>query len=215
MFNKIKKGSKKFDKWVEKKLKAKMQKLRVKMIDETMSDFQEEHPHLPVANLRESLEEEFERVFAIAYKSIVVYGVQRANLVLLFTALVGTLVVVLTHGVAIAFLAPCIGACAAWIASVATIPKGYETRLEGGLDSVIVKYVASCAKNNSSTYINNVLVQSSPPLIRFRSKETCLNEPNINPSSNAPKEILEEKLSDAECSNIEDEPNIVRWHMDS
>ena len=98
-----------------------------------------------LAALREKLEYEMTRVYAIADESIVRERIQRARYTFWISAAIGTGVILafatfpVTTSLA-PFFSPLIGAFTAWAITIGTIPIGYNTRVQGAMDSAIAMF---------------------------------------------------------------------------
>lgn len=129
------------DRWIEKKLKQSLHAQREKHIDEYLHKFVEKHPDAPTDFLRSKLEQEANRVYPLADKSILKARLLQARIGFWITALISVLVIGFaggfTGGAAIPFLMPLAGVFVAWGVVVATIPANYNQRIKGGLNSVI------------------------------------------------------------------------------
>lgn len=133
MFNVIDRKIKKF-------LEKILHKRKRKFIDQALQKFIETHPRINQAKineLKEKLEEESDRVYAIVDKSLLEAGIKRARFTFWLTAalslvLVGPLIV-FTSGVALPIFTPLIMAIIAWLVSLVTIPINYNERVIGGM----------------------------------------------------------------------------------
>lgn len=117
---------------------------REKIIAKTLSDYRASRgaDDQTLVDLKDKLEYEMTRVYAIADESIVRERILRARYTFWASAAIGTsFVLAFAHfpvTTALApFFSPLVGAFAAWAITIATIPVGFNTRVQGAMDSAI------------------------------------------------------------------------------
>lgn len=120
---------------------------REKIITNTLNDYRATRgaDEQTLAALKDKLEYEMTRVYAIADESIVRERILRARYTFWATAAVGTsFVLSFTHfpvtTTLAPFFSPLVGAFAAWVIAIATIPVGFNTRVQGAMDSAITMF---------------------------------------------------------------------------
>lgn len=129
-------------------MERQLHKKRDKYINDTIVLYRKKHPEHSeeiINKLKESLELEIERVFAIADSSIISARIVVASWVFWITAIVGTAIVlgVASYPVTTSlapFFVPLISATVVWAVTIATVPKYYNERIVGGLDSALVVF---------------------------------------------------------------------------
>lgn len=120
---------------------------REKIIAKTLNDYRTTRgaDDQTLAALKDKLEYEMTRVYAIADESIVRERILRARYTFWVTAAIGTsFVLAFAHfpvtTTLAPFFSPLVGAFAAWAIAIATIPVGFNTRVQGAMDSAITMF---------------------------------------------------------------------------
>jgi Skp family chaperone for outer membrane proteins len=151
-----------FDTTIENIFKKYLHKKRDYYINKALNKFIKKHnPDPKVINeLKILLETEALRLYPMADKSILRERIKRARVVFIITAILSIILaiilIVLTKGTALILITPLFSALFAWIATLATIPIGYDQRIKGGMDSVIAVFEEKLMKENNLNVENEV-----------------------------------------------------------
>lgn len=137
---------KSIDRFIENIFKKILYKKRNHHINKAVKKFTEKYHPDPqiIEELTKKLALEIDRLYPIVDKSILRERIKRGRYSLLITiiasGIVAVLVMLLTHGAATVLIAPLCAAFIAWVATVLTIPIGYDERIDGGMDSVVSSF---------------------------------------------------------------------------
>lgn len=132
-------------------IKAVLHRKREQYIQKTITQFHMDDPLLPLGNLEEKLNIEADRVYAIVDRSILRERIQRSKYVFLGTIIFSTIIVGalggFTSGSALPFIAPLCMAFVNYVLSMATVGIGYNQRVKGGMDTVVIVHKKSIQEN--------------------------------------------------------------------
>lgn len=146
---------KKLDKWIETKIRDHLAAQRQQLIDTTIARFQQQHPTLPLGDLRNQLEDEADRVYDIVDQSILRDRIIRAKYTFFGAGVAGALfagfITGFSGGAATPFVTPVTSAFTAYVLSVATIPISCILRIRGGLNSTVRKYLKTIRKKEEES----------------------------------------------------------------
>lgn len=135
---------KRFDLWLENKLKKNLDKKRDKIINKTVEHFKKIHPDLNSADFIKLANSEADRIYAFIDKSILRERIQRAKVTFWITAIIGIILALIINGLSLGAALPAtlaiIPAFVAWAGNIITIPISYNQRIKGGMDSVLNNY---------------------------------------------------------------------------
>jgi hypothetical protein len=144
-----------FDKAIENIFKKYLHKKRDHHIKKALKNFIKNHNSDPkdIDELKKLLETEALRLYPMVDKSILRERIKRARTVFIITAILSMILAIvislLTNGTALIFITPLFAALFAWIATLATIPIGYDQRIKGGMDSVIAVFEEKLMKEKN------------------------------------------------------------------
>lgn len=150
------------DNLVEKLLIKRLHKKREKLIESAIKKFKKANPNISkedIEELRKRITFEANRIYDMADKSLVDGGIKRAKVIFWATAIVSTIastiMIVVSHGTLIPLALPLLAATTNWLLTVATIPIGYNSRVEGGLESVIKAFERDLKEKKICNEIQN------------------------------------------------------------
>lgn len=135
------------DKKIKKLLKRILHKRRDKFLNKTIKKYMTEHSAdtETIKALRDALNLELDRIFAIVDNSIINARLKQARYTFWITAIIATCI---TLSVAVfpittsllPFFIPVMGALVAWAVSIGTIPFNYNERIQGSMDSALIVF---------------------------------------------------------------------------
>lgn len=149
-----------FDKPIEKLFLRVLHKQRKRIINKSINAYiRENHPDpCTIDNLREKLEAEADRIYAIVDKSIVRERIKRARYTFWITAITSVIIVgvlgALTSGAVLPIIIPILVAFVTWAVTLGTIPISYNQRVQGAMDSTIITFKKSLSNHESDLESN-------------------------------------------------------------
>lgn len=174
---------------------SRLHKRRENVIAQTLEDYRvsrgaNEHT---LAALKEKLEFEMTRVFAIADESIVRERIMRARYTFWITAIIGTSFILafaafpVTTSIA-PFFSPLVGAFVAWAVAIVTIPIGYNTRVKGAMTSAISTFELERRQPDSTFNVQNSIrhLQNEVKLLHSQVQQRGVNTSSTETSSVTP-----------------------------
>lgn len=131
------------DRWLKKILSKRLHQKRDAHIQKAIQKYQASHPDADdetLAALREKLESEITRVFAVADESIIATGLIRARITFWVSAVFSTIIVLALAQFPITtslvpFFVPLMAAFVGWLTAIVTIPFSYTARVNGAMKS--------------------------------------------------------------------------------
>ena len=136
---------------------------RQKIIADALQEYRNTHnaDDKTLAALKNKLEFEMTRVFAIADESIVRERILRARYTFWISAIAGTTFVLAFAAFPVTtslapFFAPLVSGIVAWLTAICTIPIGYNTRVKGAVNSTIAAFKPDRAEKHRPDLQNTV-----------------------------------------------------------
>jgi hypothetical protein len=205
------------DRLIEHVMKRALHIRRDKIIAKTLKMYRKNHPDAVTTNLEKDLQTEAARIYTIVDRSILSERIKRAKYTFWLTVMTSTVIVGalggFTAGAALPFVAPPLAALSAWLIALATIPISYNKRIQGAMDSVVLKHehpIAEIVASRIQTLLaelqsltqNINQADASPPYTT-----TIAPIQGLNPVHNSITMPLP-------LQNADDEPSFVRFHYD-
>ncbi len=135
------------DKWIEKLIARTVRKKRNKILRETIDAYIEKHhpDDETLAELKEALEVEMDRIFAFLERSLIHASVLRARYTFWITAIISTAIIIalasfpITTSIA-PFFVPLMAAFVSWAVALATIPVSYIHAVKGAMSARVLNF---------------------------------------------------------------------------
>lgn len=145
------------DRLIEKLIARTVRKKRNKILNETIAAFVLKHKpdDETLADLKEALEAEMDRIFAFLERSLIHASVRRARYTFWITAVISTAIIIalasfpITTSIA-PFFVPLMAAFVSWSVALATIPASYIHAVQGAMNARVLNFELSLLEKDDA-----------------------------------------------------------------